>query len=74
MKDYMILIPIFGLFLVGLFITLKSGFASGSRSKVVDRTRIVSENFYAMFLRIIGYIAGLVVVEQVLGMPSLIGW
>jgi hypothetical protein len=65
MKEYMVLFPILGLFLLGGLIALKSG-GVGFRG--------IAGNFSAMLLRVVGYLAALFALQQAIGIPSYLSW
>jgi len=73
MSQYLVLAPILTLFALGLWITLRSG-------PVVEKSgggfRVFAGNFWAMLIRVLCYLAGLLMLEQLLGTPSLVtlGW
>ncbi len=69
MSKYLVLAPILTLFALGLFITLRSGPAG---EKPQGRLREIAENFWAMVIRVVCYAAGILMLEQILGMPSLV--
>ncbi len=71
MKDYLILVPILGLFAVGLFIVLRSGRGDLTTR---DGRRGVMDNLSSLFLRIMGYLAGLAAVHQLAGIPVQVPW
>lgn len=73
MVQYIVLVPIISLFVLGLFITLRSG-AVGVNS--IGGIKVIAGNFWAMVIRIVCYLAGLFMLQQFLGTPSLgtLGW
>ena len=73
MLHYIVLAPILSLFVLGLFITLRSGFV-GANS--MDGIKVIAGNFWAMVIRVVCYLAGLFMLQQVLGTPSIVslGW
>ena len=73
MVQYFVLAPILSLFVLGLFITLRSGVV-GANS--MDGIKVVAENFWSMVIRVVCYLAGLFMLQQFLGTPSIgtLGW
>ena len=73
MSQYLVLLPVVLLFALGLFITLQSG-PLGTKS--VRGLRVVAENFWAMMIRVFCYLAGLLMLQEILRTPSFItlGW
>ena len=71
MKENMILVPILALFSLGLFIALKSGVVSFSSR---DGFRAMLDNLSSLFLRVVGYLAGLVAIQRLVGFPLEIPW
>jgi hypothetical protein len=71
MKEIFLTSTILGLFLLGLLIALRSGVASLATSRGL---RVAAENASALFLRVVGIGVGLLAVQRVLGLPSMLGW
>ena len=73
MPQYFVLASILTLFALGLWITLRSG-PAGEKSE--GGLRVLAGNFWAMLIRVLCYLAGLLMLEQILGTPSLVtlGW
>ena len=69
--EYLILAPIVALFALGLFVALRSG-PSTSDDLVGQRVRVMAENASAVFFRVVGYLAALLVLQQAIGTPSLL--
>ena len=65
MKEVFLLGTILGLLVLGTFISLRSGGAG---------VRAIARNLSAMFLRVVGYGAGLLAVQRMIGSPSLLDW
>ncbi len=69
MQQYFVLAPIIVLFALGGFIALRSGvmslYAEGG-------LRVVASNFSAIVVRVVCYLAGLFMVQQVIGSPSFV--
>jgi hypothetical protein len=78
MTDYAILAPIALLLTLGAFIALRSGAAAVPGSSGVGTEeaglRLVAGNFSAMLLRVLGYLVVLVVIQSVVGFPTLFYW
>jgi hypothetical protein len=70
-KALLVLGPIAGLLLVGVFLTLKSGVASLSTHQGAER---FLGNLTQLLLRLVGYGVGLIAVQRFLGLPSAINW
>ena len=62
---------ILSLFLVGLMVALQSGNADISQR---ERTRRLLGNLSSVLIRVFGYLAGLWVVQQIMGVPMRLGW
>ncbi len=71
MKEYLILAPIIALFALGLLIALHSG--DVNLATPAGR-RTVLDNLSATLLRVIGYGAGLVLVQRFVGFPIQLPW
>ena len=71
MKEYMILAPIFALFSLGLFIALRSGVVNFASR---EGRRAVLDNFSGLIFRVMGYLAGLIAVQRLVGFPLEIPW
>ena len=69
MVHYIVLAPILSLFLLGLFITLRSGVVGAN---TIDRIKLITGNFWSMVIRVVCYLAGLFMLQQVLGTPSFV--
>lgn len=63
--------PILGLLLLGFLVSLKSGVASVGTSQGL---RLCLNNLSQVLIRIVGYVAGLAVVQQLVGLPISLGW
>ena len=70
-KALFVLGPIVGLLLIGLVIALRSGVVSAGTGKGL---RLFASNFYWTLLRVMGYLAGLAVVQRVAGLKIDVGW
>ena len=69
MSQFIVLAPILTLVALGAVITLRSGAVNiNSRSGL----RVMAGNFWAMLIRVACYLAGLLMLEQILGTPSLL--
>lgn len=68
MKALLTTAPILTLFLVGLAIVLHNG---GDRG---GRVRSLADNLGSMLFRLVGYLAGLAVVQKAIGSPSVFDW
>ncbi len=62
--------PIMGLIVLGLFLSVRSGVVSLSRGKDL---RLLVANLTSVALRVTGYIAGLMVVQRIIGFPLELG-
>ncbi len=73
MAHYFVLAPILSLFVLGLFITLRSGVAAANS---IGGIKVIAGNFSAMLIRVVCYLAGLFMLQEVLGTPSFVplGW
>ena len=71
MKEYLILAPILALLVLGLFIALLSG---GVSLTTRDGRRTVLDNLSATIVRVIGYGAGLALVQRFVGFPMELPW
>ncbi len=63
--------PIFGLILLGLLVSLRSGGVSLSSPQGLSR---LASNLSRLLLRLVGYVAGLLAVQQFIGFPLELGW
>jgi hypothetical protein len=68
MKALLTLAPILTLFFVGFVIVLHSGGERGGRA------RSLADNLGALLFRLVGYLAGLAVVQKAIGSPSVFDW
>jgi hypothetical protein len=59
------------LFLVGLTIALQSGNVDSSRPQ---GTRRLLGNLSSVLVRVFGYVAGFWLVQQIMGVPTQLGW
>jgi hypothetical protein len=71
MKEIFIVTTILTLILLGLAIALRSG--------VVDQKgdgglRVLAANASGMLLRVAGYLAGLLLVQRIIGSPWVLNW
>ncbi len=73
MRDMMILAPILLLFGVGLFIALGSGDRSEDKRRA-GRMHALAGNFSSAALRVVGYLALLMMVQHVVGFPLFSAW
>jgi hypothetical protein len=71
MKEYLILAPILALFALGLLITLRSGNVNLATR---EGRRDVVDNFSGMLVRLVGYGAGLIAVQRLVGFPLELPW
>ena len=65
MKETFLIGTILCLLVLGSFISLRSGGLG---------VRALARSFSAMFLRVVGYVAGLLAVQRMIGSPSLLDW
>lgn len=72
MSNYMILLPVLGLFLIGLAIALRSGDIAAEVGS--GGLHSLAGNTSAMFVRVVGYLAAIFAVQQVIGTPSFLNW
>jgi hypothetical protein len=59
------------LFLVGLMVALQSG--NVDRSRPLGTRRLLG-NLSSVLIRVFGYLAGFWVVQQIMGVPTQLGW
>ncbi len=71
MKETFLLSTILGLLLLGLVIALRSG---GSELTTTRGLKVLAANFSLLLLRVLGYVAGLLVLHKAIGAPSLPVW
>ena len=71
MKEVFLLFTVAALLGLGVLITLQSG--SGS-PKTGRGLWVIIGNFSALFLRVAGYLVGLVVVQRAVGLPLPLHW
>jgi hypothetical protein len=71
MKEIFLTSTVLGLLLVGFLISLRSGVVGQGTSRGL---RMTAENFWALLLRVIGYVVGLVAVQRAIGSPSVLDW
>ena len=65
MKETFLIATILSLLVLGAFISVRSGGVG---------LRAIARSFSAMFLRVVGYLAGLLAVQRMIGTPSLLDW
>jgi hypothetical protein len=70
-RAIMIYVPIFGLFLLGLTLTVWSGVASLKTSQGV---RLALDNISGMLVRLAAYVVGLIAVHEFIGIPLGLSW
>lgn len=71
LSNFVVLVPIVGLLLLGLLVAVTGGVASLSHSQ--DR-RTLAANLTSVLLRVAGYLAGLIAVHRFIGAPMEVGW
>jgi hypothetical protein len=71
LSPLVVLLPIALLFVLGLLVALRSGVAGRNRSQDL---RVVALNFTSVALRVAGYLAGLFLVQRMIGAPVSVGW
>ncbi|MDR3639479.1 MAG: hypothetical protein P4L84_37105 [Isosphaeraceae bacterium] len=71
LSPLLVLVPIAGLFALGFIVALRSGLAGLSRGQDL---RVLALNFTSVVLRVAGYLAGLFVVQRMIGAPLELGW
>ena len=71
LKALLVLGPILGLLAVGLIISLRSGVVHLGTSKGL---RLLASNFSWVIVRVAGYLAGLAVVQRIIGVQLDLGW
>jgi hypothetical protein len=71
MKEIFLATTIGSLLVLGLVIALRSGNAELTTKRGL---RLFAGNVSLLILRIVGYIAGLLVIHRVIGSPTLPGW
>lgn len=72
MQDYLILLPVLLLMVVGAAIALRSGAVAEIKNE--SGLGLIAGNFSSMVVRVVGYLAALGLVERVIGSPTLFGW
>ena len=70
-NDWLVVIPIAALFVVGLVVTARSGVRSLSRRQDLH---VLALNLTGVLLRVAGYVAGLFAVQHIIGAPAAVGW
>lgn len=71
MKEYLILVPILALFALGFFIALRSGEVNLATR---EGRRAVADNLSGLLVRLVGYGAGLLAVQRLVGFPIALPW
>jgi len=73
MGQLVILIPVAVLLIAGVAIALRSGLdpEPGRPETLIHR---LGGTVTALFLRVIGYLAGIAALQHAIGMPSLVSW
>lgn len=66
LRSLMIVGPILGLLMLGLYIALRSGVGSLRTHQDLERLAV---NFSSLVLRVVGYIAGILAVQRYIGYP-----
>jgi hypothetical protein len=67
----LVLFPSLALFLVGIYLTLRSGVRGLSRGQDL---RVLAINLTSVVLRVVGYLVGLFAVQQLIGAPMALQW
>jgi hypothetical protein len=71
LKTILVYGPILGLLAVGFLVSLRSGVVSLSTPQGF---RLLLSNLSLVLLRLIGFLAGLFAVQQMIGYPIRLGW
>lgn len=66
-----VLAPTVGLLLIGIVIALRSGVVNAGAG---TRVALLASNLSWTVLRVLGYLAGLAVVQKVVGLEINLGW
>jgi hypothetical protein len=72
MQQYMILVPVLVLFVLGLGIALRSGAVASDPGD--GMLSIMAGNFSSLVVRVFGYLAALMLVQHVIGFRRFPGW
>lgn len=72
MQDYLILLPVLLLIVVGVVIALQSG--EVSEIKNGRGLGQMAGNFSSLLVRVVGYLTAIGLVERIIGSPTLFGW